>query len=36
MAKKKEKQFVEEYTEKGEPTFSLMIKEYKEGEENND
>ena len=34
--KKKEKQFVEEYTEKGEPTFSLMIKEYKEGEENND
>lgn len=32
--KKKEKEFVEQYTEKGETTYSLMIKENKESEEN--
>lgn len=32
--KKKEKEFVEEYTEKGETTYSLMIKENKVSEEN--
>lgn len=33
--KKKEKEFVEQYTEKGETTYSLMIRENKiEGEEN--
>lgn len=31
--KKKEKEFVEEYTEKGETTYSLMIKENKVEEE---
>lgn len=32
--KKKEKEFVEQYTEKGETTYSLMIKENKVSEEN--
>ena len=32
--KKKEKEFVEQYTEKGETTYSLMIKENKASEEN--
>lgn len=31
--KKKEKEFVEQYTEKGETTYSLMIKENKENDE---
>ena len=31
--KKKEKEYVEQYTEKGESTYSLMIKENKDNEE---